>query len=315
MPKNKQFIPIYFDVMFKFLFGTNKNVRFTESLLESFFSLKPGSLKGTEIRNSVVLDKDTVLNRKYELDILAELPDGTLVNIEMQQTYDDFDEKRIFTYLNGMLYTNLNKGENMNNIKRTISITLTNNLKIHKNNLFIQEYNMTNTKISNDKIMENDYKSYIVDVEHTCEYNGNDLFKHWTKYIGSKNLETLRENSKLKEIIKDALKECEIFMDLDYVQNSVIKAKLRKWAEDARREKEDEELRTKAITSGLKQGLEQGLQQGLQQGEKNKMYEIAKNFLLNTDDSLETISLCTGLSLCKLKKLKKELEEHTKKLK
>jgi len=40
--------------------------------------------------------------------------------------------------------------------------------------------------------------------------------------------------------------------------------------------KEDEELRTKAITSGLKQGLEQGLQQGLQQGEKNKMYEIAK---------------------------------------
>ena len=88
MTKNKTFLPIYNDLVFKNLFGVSKNIENTTNLLESLFNFEKGTLKGSKIINSVTLDKDTVLNKKFELDIKLEDPFGNIYNLEMQRKLD-----------------------------------------------------------------------------------------------------------------------------------------------------------------------------------------------------------------------------------
>lgn len=47
--------------------------------------------------------------------------------------------------------------------------------------------------------------------------------------------------------------------------------------------------------------------EGLAEGERNKQLEIAKMIIKNTNTSLEKISLCTGLSIEEVTKLKNEI--------
>ena len=58
------------DGVFKFLFGYDKNIRFTEYLLECLFDLDTGSLKDkVQISNSLVLEKEYYKEKGLELDI------------------------------------------------------------------------------------------------------------------------------------------------------------------------------------------------------------------------------------------------------
>ncbi len=64
-------------------------------------------------------------------------------------------------------------------------------------------------------------------------------------------------------------------------------------------EKGWKEVAEKEWNKGLKEGKEQGLIEGKKEG----ILQIAKN-LLEQNVDIETISLCTGLSLEELKKIK-----------
>ena len=52
---------------------------------------------------------------------------------------------------------------------------------------------------------------------------------------------------------------------------------------------------------------EEGREEGIKEGTSTATYEIAKKLLLNTNNNLKTISLCTGLTTKKLLYLKKQL--------
>lgn len=72
------------DIIFKEIFGTEKNIRFTELLLETLKNMPHGSLKDkVTILNSSPLNKTNIQNKSVSADILVSM--GALMRKTLQK--------------------------------------------------------------------------------------------------------------------------------------------------------------------------------------------------------------------------------------
>ena len=110
--------PLYMDLQAKNLFGTERNVIFTEDLLEKYFDYDKGTLRGCEITNSVVINSEVLHGKKIEMDIKVKLPDKSMVNLEFYSVYDKASEAKSFIYITKMFGGQLKSGEEYDKIKR-----------------------------------------------------------------------------------------------------------------------------------------------------------------------------------------------------
>ena len=284
MTKNKTFLPIYNDLVFKNLFGVSKNIQNTTNLLESLFNLEKGTLEGSKIINSVTLDKDTVLNKKFELDIKLEDPFGNIYNLEMQRKLDKNAEIKNFIYITGLFFTNLRPGENYKNMNKVVQLEFVKNNYIHKNKDIIKKYCICNVTDIEDKILEDLFYILIIDVDQdrNTEYNKSNEFESWRRFIGAETKEELTSLVKAAPELEKA-KESLRFMEQEYIQ-------------DFSREELLYESR-----------LETAKEEGIEEGRIEEKYSIAKEMLKNTNLSLEEISKCTGLTAEELTKIKSEI--------
>ena len=83
--KETKFIPIHSDLMFKNLFGTKKNIKYTIDFLESLYLLKEGTLKGAIIENDSTLNRETVLNKDFVLGSEVVLLNKDKIGIEVKK--------------------------------------------------------------------------------------------------------------------------------------------------------------------------------------------------------------------------------------
>ena len=87
------------DLVFKEIFGTQKNVRFTEYLLELLKGYERYSLKGkVTVLNEVFLDKTKLNDKGMTSDVLAKSWDE-VIDLEMYTTFEDDDFEKSLTYL------------------------------------------------------------------------------------------------------------------------------------------------------------------------------------------------------------------------
>ena len=285
MTKNKTFLPIYNDLVFKNLFGVSKNIQNTTNLLESLFNLEKGTLKGSKIINSVTLDKDTVLNKKFELDIKLEDPFGNIYNLEMQRKLDKNAEIKNFIYITGLFFTNLKPGENYKNMNKVVQLEFVKNNYVHKNKDIIKKYCICNVTDIEDKILEDLFYILIIDVDQdrNTEYNKSNEFESWRRFIGAETKEELTSLVKNSPELEKAMKESLRFMEQEYIQ-------------DFSREELLYESR-----------LETAKEEGIEEGRYEKTLDIAKEMLNDKDLTLEKISTFTGLSIEELTKIKSEI--------
>ena len=285
MTKNKTFLPIYNDLVFKNLFGVSKNIENTTNLLESLFNLEKGTLEGSKIINSVTLDKDTVLNKKFELDIKLEDPFGNIYNLEMQRKLDKNAEIKNFIYITGLFFTNLKPGENYKNMNKVVQLEFVKNNYVHKNKDIIKKYCICNVTDIEDKILEDLFYILIIDVDQdrNTEYNKSNEFESWRRFIGAETKEELTSLVKNSPELESAMKESLRFMEQEYIQ-------------DFSREELLYESR-----------LETAKEEGIEEGRYEKTLDIAKEMLNDKDLTLEKISTFTGLSIEELTKIKSEI--------
>ena len=285
MTKNKTFLPIYNDLVFKNLFGVSKNIQNTTNLLESLFNLEKGTLEGSKIINSVTLDKDTVLNKKFELDIKLEDPFGNIYNLEMQRKLDKNAEIKNFIYITGLFFTNLKPGENYKNMNKVVQLEFVKNNYVHKNKDIIKKYCICNVTDIEDKILEDLFYILIIDVDQdrNTEYNKSNEFESWRRFIGAETKEELTSLVKNSPELESAMKESLRFMEQEYIQ-------------DFSREELLYESR-----------LETAKEEGIEEGRYEKTLDIAKEMLNDKDLTLEKISTFTGLSIEELTKIKSEI--------
>ena len=99
------------DLMFKEIFGTQKNVRFTEYLLELLKGYERHSLKGkVKVLNEVFLDKTKLTDKGITSDVLAEVEDE-VINLEMYTAFDHEDFEKSLAYLTRIYGTRLEIGD------------------------------------------------------------------------------------------------------------------------------------------------------------------------------------------------------------
>ncbi len=289
-----EYLFLHRDIIFKDVFGTNKNIKYTQDLLEKFFKLEKGSLDGMTIENSVVLDRETVKEKKFELDVLVKTKDKSFINLEMQTKLDDHAEKKNFLYVARLISQGLNPGENYDKLKPVTGLEFSKEMHLHKDDEKIKRYCMTNVKNSSDRILEDLFNVYIIDVEIARDdsYNEDDGFEMWRRLIGADTIEEVEELASRNPLINEAKMEMERFMGKEYVQDYA----------------REETLQRTRIECAREEGLQEGHKEGLITGHKEEKIEIAKSMILK-DMSTKLIHEITKLSIEEIEKLRRKISD------
>ena len=167
--KKKIFIPLMDDLMFKYLFGYQDNIEFTEYLLELLLGYENGYLHNKiEITNSLKLDKDNYFERGLELDIGIKMIDDTIINLECYNTFGKIAKIKSLMYLSKLFSTQLEPGEKLNNVKRHLQINLVKDKYAENQNYLILSQN-------NKTYLNNLFEIRVINVEknNEIEYNNN----------------------------------------------------------------------------------------------------------------------------------------------
>ncbi len=119
----REFLKPTNDIIFKLLFGEVGRENILKDLLEAILNVKI---------ERVILDKQKEIligeiDRKTGvLDVKAELPDKTIINIEMQnENYGNID-KRLQYYMSGIYVRELDAGKDYKNLNKIIVIGILN---------------------------------------------------------------------------------------------------------------------------------------------------------------------------------------------
>ena len=269
------------DLVFKEIFGTQKNIRFLERFLEELKEYPHNSLKGkVTILNGNPLNKTNIKNKSVVSDILVRIPDE-IINLEMYTQFDEEDFIKSKVYFFRIYSTDLPVGEDykkqhkvsQNNICLKSSLPFTKELKTE----YLLKENERNIVVSND------LKGTIYNLDKLEEQNynvgENNLLKRILWLIKAETDEERNSIAKGSEFLMDVVSQIKKFL----------------YDEETR---EMKNFPDKWRHEGIKLGIEQGISQ--------KQMEITKK-MLETNEPLEKISSYTGYSVQEIKQIQKEL--------
>ena len=284
------FIFLSNDLLFKQIFGTQKNIRFLEVLLEEIKGLPRGSLhQKISVLNSYPLNKTNLKNKTLTSDILVELPDE-IINLEMYTSFDQEKFTKSKMYFFRIYATELQIGKDYSQKKKVTqynlclksSLPFTKNLKTE---YLLKEENY---------IVDQDLKGFIYNLDKIKSdgYNvgESNLLEKMLLLIKAPSFEIQEKIAEGSEILMDLVKEIrKLIYDED---TRKMKNMQDKWREEARKEAREE-----AMAEGLKEGIEQGIEQ--------KELNVITNMLEN-NESISKIAQYTGASIQKIMKIEKE---------
>ena len=268
------------DLIFKLIFGSQKNIEILIGFLQSVLDLPANEYDHIELVNTH-LQPEMIGDKEGILDIKLHTKNKNIIDIEIQvKTVPDMRERVVF-YASKMITEQIKRGEIYNKIKRAISIVITNFRLINDSESYHNRYRLYDKKTG----------SQFTDVIEICileliklpeENDESDLWD-WLKFINSESEEECKVIADRNPQIKKAVRiVTEMSMDdsLRYRMESLEKAE------------HDEISRLKGAK---KDGIKVGRELGFRAGEIKKTREIARN-LKKKDLPSETIAAVTGLS-------------------
>ncbi len=270
------------DIVFKYVFASEDSESILISLLNAIFGHgKQELVTGITYLNPFNI-KESMNDKTTVLDIRASDSNGKQYNIEMQVRSEPQFIERIIFYNSRLLTSQLKQGETYSDMKKTISIAITDF------NLFPDEkdyhniYRLLNVKSHRElsEIMEYHF------LELPKYSDGNKLEKEISKWLFAiKNGERfINEPEKLPDSIK---KEASIMRAIQKMQRAAADDELRAIME----------YREKAELDYL-QRIKNAQKEGKQEGK----IEVARQ-MLKLNVNIDTISTATGLSIDETKRL------------
>ena len=295
------------DLVFKYIFGTNANKRFTKRFLELYLDKNIGNIK---ILNSVKLMPNNIKTRKLEMDVLVYIPKlNTKIIIEMQNILSVETFTKAFLYLSSVIQKEYKSGETeFTKIDTVKEIIVAGHICEHYKDLTNGFLYLINCLGKSIKVLENLMNIDIIDIEkHDVECYNKEVteLEMWYQLINAdtkEKLDKIWNNSDNFPLIREVIVEMNKFNKVLYGQeywlnDFLYKQELNMKFEDGKAIGFDE---------GKISGFNNGYNEGKTVGINNSKYEIARNLLENTNISSEEISDCTGLSLKEINKLKKK---------
>ena len=239
------------DLVFKEIFGTQKNIRFLEVLLEELKHFPKNSLKNkVTILNGNPLNKTNVKNKSVVSDILVEIP-GEIINLEMYTNFDEEDFTKSKVYFFRIYSTDLPIGEKYTqqhkvsqyNICLKSSLSFTKNLKT--------EYLLKEKE--KNIIVAHDLKGYIYNLHKLEESNynvgENNLLNKIFKIIKATTDEERKSIAEGSEFLMDVVTQIRKFLYDE--ETKEMKNLQDKWKREAEKE-------------GYAEGMEKGMEKGIE---------------------------------------------------
>ena len=150
MDREERIVMLKLDVIFKRVFGNDKNTTVLAALLSDLLEIPRESIRKIFI-NNVELAPEYPEQKFSRLDLKLDV-DGTIINIEMQVNYEPYFRDRTLFYWSKLYSDELDAGEEYTELKQTICINIINF------NLFdCDDYH------SHFKVMESDRHEVLTD--------------------------------------------------------------------------------------------------------------------------------------------------------
>ena len=272
------------DIVFKYLFGYEKNIKYTYYLLECLYDKEVGYFNNKiKIRNSLKLDRNNIIEKRFELDVVIEYTDKVIINIEAYTRFNNKSLLKSSSYLANLFSSQFTIGNNYDEPKEICqwNIVLKSKYKSKKQKIL--------KLIDNKNLLLEDAELNfrIINLEETNK-NNNDKLRRLLKFLNSSNMEEAKENAKGDEILMEMYKSTNDFINNNSEQMKLIN---KMYYESV--------LKDDAYDYGYDNGYDNGYGSGYDKGK----ISVAKNMLqkgYNKDNIIEV----TGLTDEEISKLK-----------
>ena len=262
------------DLVFKEIFGTQKNVRFTEYLLELLKGYEKHSLKGkVTVLNEVFLDKTKLNDKGITSDVLARTEDE-VIDLEMYTTFENDDFEKSLTYLTRIYGTRLEIGEKYQNQPKVTQYNFCMSSHVSGINEFETDFLFMDRKTTN--IISDKIEGYIYRLDKLDDVVYDDARKEELRRIMKMMY------AKTKEERLEIAKGSEILMDLAQVMEEFVN--------------DEAVLKYKSLAGKNEEiARRNGRREGRKEGTQLERCNIAKNLLKDHLD-INKIMQYTGLT-------------------
>ena len=274
--KERPFIPLSYDLVFKRVFADEYDKRPLQTLLNVILNINI-STNDITILNSEMVGKN-VNTKKNTVDLIVKLKDGTKVGIEMNRASSDKLVFRNTLYMFRLMGHALNKGARYEDIDEYIQINFDMD---GEHSEPIDVYTLCNEKHP-DKKLTNKLQIYRINVPYftkKCYNLREEELAYKDRFIGMIGAKTLKEINKIAgrdnimEEMSKKVEECNEDEDILYQYN------YGEYLADLAILEGTEKGIKQGLEKGMKQGLEKGMKQGLEKGMKQGLEKGIKEGL------------------------------------
>jgi len=307
------------DYAFKRLLGSEENKPLLQDFLECILDLTPQQVLDLEFMDKE-LTKEEFSDKTGILDVKLKLTDGTVIDIEIQASWNASFVKRTLFYWAKMYTSDFKAGESYDKLHRCIAI-----------NIIADGFKLNNAIHSEYLLQEKETHTMLTDVleihfldlqaakgEGKTEGKRDQLI-NWLRFIGATNrkeramiattspvLQMLNEKIDILTLSPTERKLYESRMklksDITTISETQFSAGVeRGLAEGKSLGLAEGEARGKLL--GLAEGKSLGLAEGEVRGSRQKALETARNLLV-IGLSIENIAKATGLTVQEVETLK-----------
>ncbi|APJ04181.1 Rpn family recombination-promoting nuclease/putative transposase [Silvanigrella aquatica] len=281
--ENIEILDVKNDYIFKRIFGENENIfiDFVNSILNQSDDKKIKSV--TFLNNEI--NKDSQYDKESRLDVLAQLNNGSFLNLEMQMLNTGEYEKRCLYYWAKLYEQQLSEGKSYRYLCPSICIHVLNFNFFKEKEEFITNIGLLDKKTY--RVFSEDLEFVFLEVPKVPKnyYNNLDKWMHFLRGISKK--EVIKMNN---PNIQKA------FEALEYISQSPIER-----GKYEARQKYLHDFNT-AIETKLLEGIEIGKSEGVEIGITKGKLETAKK-LKSMGLPINTVIEATGLTADELEKI------------
>ena len=286
MTEQKTLLSLKNDAVFNLFFTREDNIEQLRLFLKATTHLTDADLIEINILNPK-LTKEHVLDKDFVVDIRLKDASGNYTHIEMQIRKHDAFVERMIAYNSRQYASQLSRGENYMELKRSISLIITDFSMFDDTDEYFEYITY---RRENRKIFTNAQEYFIL-----------DLTKLPDKIIDDREIWGALFKAETEEELRSLMDK---FDELNEAGEKLLDLSEEKYAQEIARAREDSQWAAKHSRYHLEKRVRE---EERTKAEAEKL-EIAKK-ALKEGISVEVVSQITGIHLAMISKLKLELEE------
>ena len=298
--KNSEFkLTLRNDYFFKRILGVEENKPILQDFLECVLDIPHEEIEGIELLDKE-LKKDRAVDKTGILDVKVRLKDKTVINIEIQNIWDESFINRTLFYWAKIYIEEFRQGDDYSQLHRCITINIVGkgfelNDKIHSKYILKEE--------STDEKLTDIMEMHFLNLERARKVNNNeDVLVRWLLFIDTDSKEErhmLAKNSPVLKLLNEKIdllsltpKERKLYESRMMLKSDIVSIS-------------NNQFRT-GFEEGREEGREEGISEGEKRGEKRgeKMARIAMAKMMKEKGlDIQMIIEMTRLTIEEIKRL------------